>query len=86
MDAMIDSPLDHILKLYIVCKQTHCLLTMEENNFIWLLLYSNTVVVIISFGRLSFQFSAAVDWNELQKSLKLESYISLTNFKHQLSE
>jgi hypothetical protein len=38
------------------------------------------------FGRLSFQFSAANDWNELQKSLKLETYISLTNFKHQLSE
>jgi hypothetical protein len=34
------------------------------------------------FGRLSFQFSAASDWNELQKSLKLE--ISLSNFKHQL--
>jgi hypothetical protein len=39
-----------------------------------------------SFGRLSFQFSAANDWNELQKSLKLEILISLTNFKHQLSE
>jgi hypothetical protein len=26
-----------------------------------------------SFGRLSFQFSAANDWNELQKSLKLET-------------
>jgi hypothetical protein len=38
-----------------------------------------------SFGRLSVQFSAASDWNELQKSLKLETYISLTNFKHQLS-
>jgi hypothetical protein len=38
------------------------------------------------FGHLSFQFSAANDWNEWQKSLKLESYISLTNFKHQLSE
>ena len=37
-----------------------------------------------SFGRLSFQFSAGSDWNELQKSLKLE--FSLTNFKHQLSE
>jgi hypothetical protein len=45
-----------------------------------------------SFGRLSFQFSAASDWNKLQiatkkhkkkKSLKLETYISLTNFKHQ---
>jgi hypothetical protein len=39
-----------------------------------------------SFGRISFQFSAANNWNELQKSLKLESYISLSNFKHQLSE
>ena len=39
-----------------------------------------------SFGRLSFQVSAANHWNELQKSLKLESYISLSNFKHQLSE
>jgi hypothetical protein len=26
------------------------------------------------FGRLSFQFSAASDWNKLQKSLKLETY------------
>ena len=40
----------------------------------------------MSFHRLSFQFSAANDWNELQKSLKLETYISLTNFKHLLSE
>ena len=39
-----------------------------------------------SFGCLSFQFSAANDWNELQKPLKLETYISLANFKHQLSE
>ena len=39
-----------------------------------------------SFGRLSFQFSAANDWNDLQKSLKLETYISPTNFKNQLSE
>ena len=39
-----------------------------------------------SFGHLSFQFSAAIDWNELQKSLKLETHISLTSFKHQLSE
>ena len=34
----------------------------------------------------SFQFPTANDWNELQKSLKLETYISLTKFKHQLSE
>jgi ABC-type Fe3+-siderophore transport system permease subunit len=33
-----------------------------------------------SFGPLSFQFSAANDWKELQKSLKLETYISLNNF------
>jgi hypothetical protein len=39
-----------------------------------------------SFGRLSFQFSATNDWKELQKSLKLETHISLTNFKNQLSE
>uniref|UniRef100_A0A8K9V8I3 Reverse transcriptase domain-containing protein n=1 Tax=Oncorhynchus mykiss TaxID=8022 RepID=A0A8K9V8I3_ONCMY len=32
-----------------------------------------------SFGRLSFQFFAACDWNELQKSLKLE-----TDLSHQL--
>jgi hypothetical protein len=38
------------------------------------------------FGRLSFQFSTANDWNKLQKSLKLESLISLSNFKHQLLE
>jgi hypothetical protein len=35
-----------------------------------------------SFGRLSFQFSAANDWNKLQKALKLETHISLTSFKH----
>jgi hypothetical protein len=35
-----------------------------------------------SFGRLSFQFSSAIDWNKL---LKLLNHISLSNFKHQLS-
>jgi hypothetical protein len=45
-----------------------------------------TPKAISSFGRLSFQFSAANDWNKLQKSLTLETYISLTNFQHQLSE
>ena len=39
-----------------------------------------------SFGCLSLQFSAANDWNELQKSLKLETHIFLTNFKNQPSE
>jgi hypothetical protein len=38
------------------------------------------------FGRLSFQFSAANDWNKLQKSLKLETLTTFTGFKHQLSE
>ena len=28
-----------------------------------------------SFGRLSLQFSVANDWNKLQKSLKLETYL-----------
>ena len=32
-----------------------------------------------SFARLSLQFYAANDWNKLQKFLKLETYISLTN-------
>jgi hypothetical protein len=32
-----------------------------------------------SFGRLSLQFSAANDWNKLQKSLKLETLTSLTS-------
>jgi hypothetical protein len=45
-----------------------------------------TPKAISSFGRLSFQFSAANDWNEFQKSLKLETHISVTSFKHQLSE
>jgi hypothetical protein len=37
-------------------------------------------------GHLSFQFSTANDWKELQKSLKLETYISLTSLKQQLSD
>lgn len=37
-----------------------------------------------SFGRSSFQFAAACDWNE--KTLKLENTISLTSFKARLSE
>ena len=38
----------------------------------------------IGFGRLSFQYSAASDWNELQKKLKLESLISFPCLKKQL--
>jgi hypothetical protein len=45
-----------------------------------------TPIANSSFCPLSFQFSAANDWKELQKSLKLETHISLTRFKHQLSE
>lgn len=39
-----------------------------------------------SFGRFSFQFSAANDWNNLQKSLKLESFIPIITFKATLSK
>jgi hypothetical protein len=39
-----------------------------------------SLVIPKVFGRLSFQFSAASDWNELQKSLKLESFIYFTNY------
>lgn len=34
-----------------------------------------------SFGRCSFHFSAANDWNHLQQTLKLSSFISLASFK-----
>jgi hypothetical protein len=56
--------------------------SMHSSRYISLV----TPKVNSSFGRLSFQFSAANDWNEFQKSLKLESHISLTNFNDQLSE
>jgi hypothetical protein len=39
-----------------------------------------------SFSCLSFQCSAVNDWIELQKLLKLETHMSFTSFKHQLSE
>jgi hypothetical protein len=39
-----------------------------------------------SFGQSSFQFAAASNWNELQKTLKLENTISLISFKNRLSE
>ena len=35
-----------------------------------------------SLGRSSFQFPAVSDWNELQKSLKLDSFISLLCCDH----
>ena len=38
------------------------------------------------FGRLTFQFSAANAWNELQKSLKLETLTSLISFQDQRPE
>ena len=34
-----------------------------------------------SLGRTSFQFAAASDWNELQQTLKLDSFISISSFK-----
>jgi hypothetical protein len=39
------------------------------------------VVISIVFTSQIVMFSAAHDWNELQKALKLETHISLTNFK-----
>ena len=42
--------------------------------------------VRIDFGCHSFQYSAAFDWNELQKTLKLDSLISLPCLKKQLHE
>ena len=34
-----------------------------------------------SLGRSSFQFAAASDWNKLQQTLKLDSFISISSFK-----
>ena len=46
--------------------------TRSSRYISWVTPKTNT-----SFGRLSFQFSAANDWNELQKSPKLDSYLPL---------
>jgi hypothetical protein len=45
-----------------------------------------SLVTLKANSSFSFQFSAANDWNELQQTLKLKTHISLSNFKHQLSE
>lgn len=39
-----------------------------------------------SFGRHSFQSAAPTDWNELQKSLKLHTFISLPSFNNSLHD
>ena len=39
-----------------------------------------------SLGRSSFQFAAASDWNELQKTLKLDSFISISSFKDSIMD
>ena len=39
-----------------------------------------------SLGRSSFQFAAANDWNELQQTLKLESFISISSFKDSIMD
>ena len=39
-----------------------------------------------SLGRSSFQFAAASDWNELQKSLKLDCFISISSFKDSITD
>ena len=40
----------------------------------------------ISLGRSSFQFAAAGDWNELQQTLKLDSFISISSFKDSIMD
>jgi hypothetical protein len=39
-----------------------------------------------SLGRSSFQFTAASDWNELQQTLKLDSFISISQFKDSIMD
>ena len=39
-----------------------------------------------SLGRSSFQFAAASDWNELQQTLKLDSFISISSFKDSIMD
>ena len=77
--SLLGKALPYLSSLVTIAAPTR---TMRSSRYISLV----TPKANSSFGRLSFQFSAANGWNELQKSLKLESYISLTNFKHQLSE
>jgi hypothetical protein len=65
-----------------VRRQTHWLRVIYKYFLSKAPPYLSSLVTITA----THQLSAANDWNKLQKSLKLESYISLTNFKHQLSE
>ena len=39
-----------------------------------------------SLGRSSFQLAAASDWNGLQQSLKLDSFISISSFKDSIMD
>ena len=39
-----------------------------------------------SLGRSSFQFAAASGWNELQQTLKLDSFISISSFKDSIMD
>ena len=77
----------HDNDLYMLCNQDN-LQIQQCIKYLFSRLYISlgTPKANSSFGRLSLQFCAANDWNDLQKSLKLETHISLTNFKHQLSE
>jgi len=89
------------LYLCIICYQTpekkkpymHITASLSTNiNFESNPLYEPSLYITLvatkartSFGRLSFQFSAANDWNTLQKSLKLESTVPLITFKSLLA-
>uniref|UniRef100_A0A8K9WVF6 Reverse transcriptase domain-containing protein n=1 Tax=Oncorhynchus mykiss TaxID=8022 RepID=A0A8K9WVF6_ONCMY len=77
--SLLGKALPYLSSLVTIATPTH---STDSSKYISLFIpKANT-----SFGRLSFQFSAANDWNKLQKSLKLETHIFLINFKHQLSE
>ena len=76
------SPKPHILPTTATCRLWLVVTIAAPTHSTCSSRYSSLVIPKANspFDRFSFQFSAANDWNELQKSLKLETYISLTNF------
>lgn len=70
--------------LYLSCLVTIAVPTRSLRSSRYIALV--TPKVCTTFGRQSFQFAAANDWNGLQKTLKLETLISPVAFKLLLSE
>lgn len=75
----------------VVCKMQVNMLTLHDyvhNSTRTLFSSSRTRVhfpkVHTSFSCSSSQFSAASDWNHLQQTLKLNSFIPLSTFKHSI--